>query len=456
MDDYLLELNKGNNDILTVSELNLTVKALLENTIGSIKVSGEISNLSSPSSGHMYWTLKDERAQIRCAMFRAQASRLNFDLGNGDEIIITGKVTLYPEQGSYQIICNHVSEVGEGKLRKQYELLKKKLEKEGLFKADHKKQIPLYPRTIGVITSSTGAALRDILATTKRRFPATSIIIYPTLVQGSEAPEGIIKMVRKMDQQKRCDVVILARGGGSLEVLWAFNNENLARVLFECKTPIVSGIGHENDFTIADYVADLRAATPTAAAEQVTPHQSEINNKVSSQKRQLISFAYQKAQQAKHELLIQRNALEKLHPIKKLQSFSQTIDLLNQRMSDLTYKKINHISVRLEYLSKIMSPSKIRFIVSTNGKELSFLSSKLSSLMIHIADGYQEQMRSLSRQLDLQSPLKVIERGYSITKIQGKTNSLRKVLSVTKGDMITTQLTDGEIFSKVLAIKKLS
>jgi exodeoxyribonuclease VII large subunit len=456
MDDYLLEINEGKNDILTVSELNLAVKALIENTIGSIKVSGEISNLSRPSSGHMYWTLKDERAQIRCAMFRAQASKLNFDLDNGDEIVITGKVTLYPEQGSYQIICNNVSEVGEGKLRKKYDFLKKKLEKEGLFKAEHKKIIPSYPRTIGVITSSTGAALRDILATTKRRFPAIPIIIYPTLVQGSEAPERIIKMIRKMDEQKLCDVVILARGGGSLEDLWAFNDEGLARVLFECRTPIVSGVGHENDFTITDYVADLRAATPTAAAEHVTPHQSEISNKVLAQKRQLVSFIFQKIQQAKHDLLIKRNTLEKLHPIKKLQSFSQTIDLLNQRLSDLTYKKLNHISVRLEYLSKIMSLSKIRLIMNTSEKELSFLSSKLHSLMIHIANRYQEQLRSLSRQLDLQSPLKVIERGYSITKVQGKGTSLRQVFNVAKGDIITTQLTDGEILSKVLDIKKLS
>jgi len=442
-------------DIFTVSEINSITKRLLEESIGTIKVSGEISNLSRSAPGHLYWTLKDAKAQIRCAMFRGQAAKLKFDLDNGDEIIVTGKVTLYPAHGSYQIIAESLSEVGEGKLRKQYELLKEKLEKEGLFDEKNKKIIPLYPKQIGIITSPTSAAVRDIIATIKRRFPSIPIIIYPTQVQGSDAPNQIRNMLLKADTHGICDVIILARGGGSLEDLWAFNDEQLARAILKCNTPIVCGVGHENDFTIADFVADLRAATPTAAAEHVTPNQVELNHQITAYKKQLINYILQKINLSKHELLLQKSLLIKLHPLQKLQSYAQNIDFLALRIGELTRKKINSTKEQISYLTRMLSPRKIKFIFDANNKQLIFFSKKLNLSILRLVQIKQSQFQSLCRHLDLQSPLKVIDKGYSITKKEGSHYSIKTTKDISIGENLITQLRDGEIISAVSKIKKL-
>ena len=261
--------------IYTVSQLNLETKLLLESHFIKIWVDGEISNFSSPSSGHIYFSLKDENTQVRCAMFRLQKNLLNFKVENGMNVIVQAKVSLYEGRGDYQLIVDYMEPMGEGLLRQAYERLKAKLSAEGLFDEKFKMPIPVVPSTVGIITSPTGAALQDILSALKRRFPTINVVVYATEVQGKTAAASIVNAIQRAEQHASCDVIIIARGGGSLEDLQAFNEEIVARAVFACTIPIVSGVGHEIDTTIIDFVADRRAATPTAAAELVSPDQLE-------------------------------------------------------------------------------------------------------------------------------------------------------------------------------------
>jgi len=260
---------------LTVSQLNHQVKTLLEQGMARLWVEGEISNLARPASGHLYFTLKDASAQVRAAFFRQRQRGPTIGLKNGDKVLVFGKVGLYEPRGDYQLIVEAVEPAGEGALRRQFEVLKKKLAAEGLFAEEHKRELPSLPRRVGVITSPSGAAIRDILTVLKRRFPSVPVVIYPSSVQGEAAPGELIAALRAAVRRNECDVLIVGRGGGSLEDLWAFNDERLARALFDAPIPIVSAVGHEVDFTIADFVADVRAPTPSGAAEIVVPDRSD-------------------------------------------------------------------------------------------------------------------------------------------------------------------------------------
>ncbi len=261
--------------VLSVSGLNREAKQLIEGTLGVVWVEGEVSNLSRPSSGHLYWSLKDAHAQVRCAMFRMSNRGLGFELANGQQILVRARASLYEARGEYQLIVEYAEEAGEGLLRRKFEELKRKLAAEGLFDAARKRVPPKLPRRIGVVTSPSGAALRDVLIALRRRSPATAVLIYPTSVQGSGAADEICRTLKLADRRAECDVLILTRGGGSLEDLWAFNEEKVARVIAALELPIIVGVGHEIDFTIADFAADLRAPTPSQAAELAVPDQSE-------------------------------------------------------------------------------------------------------------------------------------------------------------------------------------
>ena len=256
--------------IYTVSQLNRETGQLLSRHFLSIRVEGEISNLSTPASGHVYFSLKDANAQVRCAMFKNQRRRGGFKPENGKQVIVTAEVSLYEPRGDYQLIVEHIEEAGDGALRRAFDALKLKLSAEGLFDAANKQSLPALPKAIGVITSPSGAAIRDILTVLQRRFPAIPVIIYPTAVQGTNAQHEIAGAIAIANKSWQCDVLILARGGGSLEDLWAFNEEKVARAIATSSIPIISGIGHETDFTIADFAADLRAPTPSAAAEHAS------------------------------------------------------------------------------------------------------------------------------------------------------------------------------------------
>jgi exodeoxyribonuclease VII large subunit len=262
-------------EIFTISRLNREARVLLERGLGSLWLEGEISNLSRPSSGHWYFSLKDEAAQVRCAMFRQRNLLVRFPVRDGSHVLARGRVSLYEARGEFQVVVEHLEEAGEGLLRRRFEELKARLGAEGLFDSRHKQPLPRLPGRIGVITSPTGAALRDILHILRRRFPAVPVLIYPVAVQGEAAPREIEQALRLASARRDCDVLIVARGGGSLEDLWAFNDEAVARAIFACPIPIVSGVGHEVDFTIADLVADERAPTPSGAAERVVPDRAE-------------------------------------------------------------------------------------------------------------------------------------------------------------------------------------
>ena len=279
-------------NILTVSQLNRSTSQLLAEHFLSVLVEGEISNLSTPSSGHLYFSLKDAHAQVRCAMFKTQQRKLGFKPENGKQVLIKAQVSLYEPRGDFQLIVEHLEEAGDGALRRAFEALKLKLSEEGLFNPVHKKAIPTLPGTIGIITSPTGAAIKDILTVLKRRFPAIPVIIYPVAVQGSNAKYEITQAITLANEHEYCDVIILGRGGGSLEDLWAFNEEIVARAIFASTIPIISAVGHETDITIADYVADYRAATPSVAAEQASPDQQEWLNRFV----QLEGYFYQQLQ----------------------------------------------------------------------------------------------------------------------------------------------------------------
>lgn len=316
--------------IFSVSELNELTRQILENTFPMIWIEGEISNLSQPSSGHIYFTLKDHAAQVRCAMFRTHKQRINFVIENGMHVLLQAKVSLYGARGDFQIIAYHLEKSGDGALQRAFEQLKQKLSQEGLFDLAHKKMIPPFCKRIGIITSPTGAAIRDILSVLKRRACFIPIIIYPVQVQGDLAAAQVIDAIKLANERAECDVLILARGGGSLEDLAAFNDEALARAIFNSNIPLVTGIGHEIDFTIADFVADVRAPTPSVAAELVAPHYQELENKFSMFEQKLLATFKHRLQQKKYQLLELEKKLKQ--PDARIRELMQHFDFLQIKL----------------------------------------------------------------------------------------------------------------------------
>jgi exodeoxyribonuclease VII large subunit len=391
------------NPIYTVSQLNQEVRTLLEYALPFVLLEGEISNLRAPGSGHLYFSLKDAQAQVRCALFRTRFAKPGMPpiaLKEGMHVLVRAEVSLYEERGDFQLIVSQIEEIGEGALRRAFEALKKQLAAEGLFETAHKKALPKWPTCVGVITSPTGAAVRDILSVLQRRFPGLPVIIYPTLVQGAQAASQITAALQIANARAECDVLILARGGGSLEDLWPFNEVEVARAIYASHLPIVTGIGHEIDFTIADFVADQRAATPSAAAELISPHTEEWIETTARTRTRLIQ-AIQHILQEKAVLL---QHLEKRlpHPQRRLEDQMQKLDALTQRLC-LAQKNI-----------------------------LQRTHEKLSYVM---------------RALDAISPLNTLKRGYAIAFKDGKI--LQDAADAVGGDTIQVKLAKGELQCKV-------
>lgn len=339
------------DNIFTVTKLNYTVRHLLESGLGHIWLMGEISNFSQPVSGHWYLSLKDENAQVKCAMFKMKNQRVNFRPQNGMQILVRANVSLYEPRGDYQLILESMQLAGDGLLQQQFEQLKQKLAAEGLFATEHKKAIPHSPKRVGVITSASGAALQDILHILKRRDPNLEIVIYPTLVQGKEAVQDIVATLDLANQRNECDLLILGRGGGSLEDLWCFNEELVARAIFRSQLPIISAVGHEIDFTIADFVADLRAATPSAAAELVSRDQQE--------RKQKLNALYQRSQLAFDRLWADKIAyfeqlkwrLNVQHPARQLQQQFQQLTAIEQRITRAVQQQFERKQQKLHQLA---------------------------------------------------------------------------------------------------------
>lgn len=436
--------------ILTVSQLNRQVKSFLENEIGLVHVEGEISNLSKPSSGHYYFTLKDNSAQIRCAFFKNRhSSSVLRDFSDGQQVVASGKLSLYEARGEYQLIVEEIAEAGLGVLYQRFEELKIKLAAEGLFNSERKKPLPKIPETIGIITSSTGAAIRDILSTLARRYPLAKIIIYPSEVQGQTAPQQLIKALQRANADKRCAVLILARGGGNIEDLWAFNDEYLARQIAASTIPVVSGVGHETDFTIADFVADYRAETPTAAAAAVTPNCIELFNILNNAISRLSDAIIRQVNGLQLKLGYLMDKITS--PKQAISSYWQTVDYLEkQLLSAIT----QFISLRINKINLFST----QLHAHNPKKQIEQTNIRLRQLIMQLTQEIRIKLTQLKNQLSTNlstlhavSPLATLDRGYAIVSKNQRILFSTKQLEV--GDTVEVRLSKGSLACEITQIR---
>jgi len=439
--------------IFSVSELNRTIRNLLESEFPLLWIEGEISNLAEPASGHIYFTLKDSQAQVRCAMFKGRVRLLRFKPSNGQQILIRAKVGLYEQRGDFQLIAEHMEEAGDGALQRDFEMLKSKLSKEGLFDARHKQDIPVLPKQIGIITSATGAAIRDVLSVLQRRFPAIPVLIYPVLVQGEKAAADIIKAIKLANAHKKCDILLLTRGGGSLEDLWAFNDENLARQIVKSTIPLVSAVGHEIDVSIADFAADLRAPTPSAAAELISPDQQayiEIFNAYPQRLRQLIQ---QQIQRTSEQLSWLKTRLQLQHPHQRLEQQNQRLDDVLQRLNNVCQLYLQQSRHRFEMARQRLFAQQPTQRLQHQQNQLHDLIRRLQQSVTHQLAQKNQQLAASSRTLHIISPLQTLARGYAVvTDAEGNiiTNSQQSQQNAT----ISVQLQQGRLQARVEKITK--
>lgn len=481
-------------NILTVTQLNYSVRHLLEMELSQVWLTGEISNFSQPVSGHWYLTLKDDKAQVRAAMFKMKNAKVNFRPQNGMQVLIRANVTLYEPRGDYQLIIESMQPAGEGLLQKQFEELKIKLATRGWFAQEHKKPIPAFVKKIGIITSSSGAALQDILHILQRRAPSLNIVIYPTLVQGKEATQDIADTIKLANIRNECDVLIVGRGGGSLEDLWCFNEENVAQAIFDSHIPIISAVGHETDVTIADFVADLRAPTPSAAAELVSRDQRELLKHLQHYFEK-INLAFDRLWNSKLSYFQQISLrLQSRHPIRQIQSQQQQFTHIRHKLERAIYtlfvgkqQFVKEFALRLTHqhpqrqieqqkkelkqkeqqldwqLNQLLlkKQQQLKDVTARvkrnplpyrlNGQHnlLIKFSQQLHYLMEKKVLSEKQQFQALTGKLDGLSPLKVLARGYSITQTEeGKT--LTSTENLKQGNKIITRLKTGKIISQVV------
>lgn len=435
------------DDVYNVSQLNREARTLLEKSFPLLWVEGELSNFSRPASGHWYFTLKDAQAQVRCAMFRARNQALALRPKDGMRVLLRAQISLFEGRGEFQLLVEHMEESGEGALQRAFEALKRKLQAEGLFDSERKRPIPAWPKRVGVITSGSGAAIRDILSTLQRRWPALPICVYPVPVQGAEAAPAIIAALQTAAARATEDVLILARGGGSMEDLWAFNDEAVVRAICACPIPIISGVGHEVDFTLADFAADLRAPTPTAAAELVSPQIQEWRPRVRELERRLLQHMQRRL--SNHGQMVDMLQQRLLHPGRRIQQMRERVDGLRQRlllqmMRSLEQKQLlrqraadgllrcNPVSRRLPLLRQRLAQQETRLL--QQGRQ------QLGQR--------RERLHQQLRQLNLVSPLNVIERGYAIvSNAQGKV--IQDSRQTRPGQALKVQLARGQLRCRV-------
>ncbi|KHD23923.1 exodeoxyribonuclease VII large subunit [Vibrio caribbeanicus] len=437
-----------NQNIFTVSRLNSEVRLLLENEMGIVWLVGEISNFSAPVSGHWYLTLKDSRAQVKCAMFRGNNRRVTFKPQNGNQVLVKARLSLYEPRGDYQLIIESMQPEGDGRLQQQFDELKMKLAGEGLFAQTSKQPLPEHPKCVGIVTSKTGAALFDILDVLKRRDPSLPVVIYPTMVQGEEAAIQIAQAIGCANSRNECDVLIVGRGGGSLEDLWCFNNEILARTIAASQIPIISAVGHEIDVTIADFVADMRAPTPSAAAELVSRDNSHKDQVIASRQHKLASAMRHYLSQHKQTNASLLHRLEKQHPRHQLQRQSQQLDDLDMRLQRGMERYLSSRAQKIERQQhKLQLHSPIKRL-NEQASSLQRLEQKLLDAMDRKLLNTRHQLALAAEKLDTVSPLATLKRGYSITQNQ-QGDVITKASQTKTGDTLVTRLSDGEIRSTV-------
>jgi exodeoxyribonuclease VII large subunit len=434
--------------IYTVSQLNHETSQLLGEHFFAIFVEGEISNLSVPASGHCYFTLKDSNAQVRCAMFRSQQRR-SFKPENGKHVLVKAQVSLYEPRGDYQLIVEFMEEAGAGALQRAFDALKIKLSEEGLFSALHKKNLPVLPKAIGVITSPSGAAIRDILTVLRRRFAAVSVIIYPVAVQGENAKFEIAKAIANANNNNQCDVLILARGGGSLEDLWAFNEEQVARAIYASRIPVISGVGHETDVTIADFVADLRAATPSAAAEHATPDQQQWLQKFKDFEVRLQEQSLRLIRQHQQKIDWLAGRLQQQHPRQKLSHNQQRLNLLESQLQKAVRQKLVHSHQRVDSLIAVLWQYSPLSTIGRHQQKQAYLSERLHSAIKNRLKEKNQQLLKASHTLHTVSPLATLNRGYALVTEPDSGRIIRSNEQLKAGDKLITRLANGRFTSRV-------
>ncbi|MCB1735815.1 MAG: exodeoxyribonuclease VII large subunit [Gammaproteobacteria bacterium] len=477
-------------DIYTVSRLNTEVKMMLEGSFPLLWIEGEISNLSRPSSGHLYFTLKDAHAQVSCAMFRNRGRLLSFHPGNGQQVLVRARVTLYDVRGNYQLSIEHMEPAGDGALRRRFDELKARLDKEGLFAEEHKRALPSLPKRIGVITSASGAAIRDVLTVLRRRFPAVPVRIYPVPVQGSDSAQRITDAIALADRRQDCDLLILTRGGGSLEDMWSFNEEIVARAIHAVSIPTISAVGHEIDVTIADFVADRRAATPSAAAEMAVPDQRELQYRVAQLGRRLAQRTHERQQAIQTRFAHLLSRLQRTHPQAQLRTSAQRLDELEMRMQRALKQHQAHRDLALQHLKTRLEQRHPERQLAEVGQRLHALDQSLGNrvrtrLREHVArltnekqhlaavspaakitlervrldavtrrlrraqryrlQAGQDRLRGSVRSLHTISPLATLERGYAIARDASSGTVLQDAKQVSTGDKIEIRLAKGVV-----------
>ena len=422
-------------------------RRLLEASYPVVWIQGEISSLRKPSSGHIYFALKDEKSQVRCAFFRNAQSLRGYQPIDGDLVRIRARVTIYSARGDLQLIVQHIEEAGEGVLLRRFEELKKKLAAEGLFDSDLKKDLPRFPNTLGIISSSDGAALHDIITTLGRRFPGIRVLIYPSLVQGDTAPDMLRTALADAVRHGQADVLVITRGGGSLEDLWAFNNESLARDIAACPIPIVSAVGHEIDFTISDFVADQRAPTPTAAAEIISPDREALSQSLRHRTQQLIGAANRKIQ-----LLAQTtDGLQRrlLHPSARIETDRERLaTLFSRQVLSVQYILARHSSLMSEIRTRI-SASRPSIQVQTGRDRTTFLGRRLQRTASTGLELLKTHYATMATHLDTVSPLATMARGYSMSTIPESGEVVRTILQRADGDSLDIRVIDGTFHCRV-------
>lgn len=439
----------GTAKVLSVSSLNQMAKSLLEGHFSQVAVEGEMSNFANPASGHWYFTLKDQKSQLRCAMFAGRNRLVRFNPKNGDQLIVRGQLSIYPNRGDYQLIVSQMEEAGDGALRRAFEELKQRLRAEGLFDQRHKQEIMEGYHHVGLITSAAGAAICDMVSVFGRRFPATRLTVFPVAVQGAEAPGEIssaLALANALTDELGLQALIVGRGGGSLEDLQAFNEESVARAIFASELPVVSAVGHESDFTIADLVADLRAPTPSAAAEVLSPNQLDYLEQLQGLLQRFSNLAGQSLTRRKEQLIWMVRRLRR--PDRRLQDHAQTLDRLELQLKRVLRNRLQRATAQLALQQQALvalSPAKK---LSQQRTQLTALSQRLAHSGRRHLDQRQKQLVSLSRNLNAVSPLAVLGRGFSIS-LTDSSQVVRQTADVAPGQTIVTRLADGTIHSSV-------
>ncbi len=434
--------------IYQVSELNQKVRMLLETEFMNVWISGEVSNLVKATSGHWYFTLKDKKAQIKGAMFKGNNRHVRAAIENGTQVLVRGRLSLYEPRGDYQLIVEVMEPAGEGLLKQQFEQLKNNLSQMGLFDIDAKQAIPKEPKRVGLVTSPTGAAVHDILTVLQRRSPQTEVILYPTMVQGQQAADNIMWAINTANVRQEVDVLIVGRGGGSLEDLWCFNDEGLAHTIYNSAIPIISAVGHEVDVSISDFVADLRAPTPSAAAEIVSTDNSELVTKVRNLHNRLIRAYAHQHQANKNQFIQLKRTLSLLHPSYQLQLAQQKTDELNIALNRVMKEKVQHAKQRGELGKERLLNQSPKHALSLAKQRLNYVQLALPKLIQQQVVNNQRRFSATTEKLNIVSPLATLTRGYSIATAENG-QVITQAKQVKSGDLLNVKLADGEITANV-------